>query len=469
MAWAAPLELLGEELRQRVDEGCAIPRELRERIAALDPEADAWNLERIDPLYDELMALAEDEALAAREPNELAAIRALRPHGPRSLGWSPSESEAVDRFHGAWTGRAVGCALGKPVEGMGMSWQGGQFVGRSEIKRYLLARGDWPLADYFSGRDAGDGKKLWCPASQRERIAFMEPDDDIHYTLVGLGVLERYGPGFRWHDVADFWLDHLPINAICTAEAQAIENFQRRSHRRYGEKLAATPAFTRRHRNPYREWIGAQIRADGWAYVCAGEPELAAEFAYRDACWTHERNGIYGEMLFAAIEAAAFVESDPARLVEIGLAEIPADCRLARLVRSCLSWVSQYSEFETCVTRVEEECGAMSPVHTLNNALICVLSLFYGQMDATQAPAVAVMCGHDTDCNGATVGSIVGARLGRSAFDDKLAARLNDTVRPAMVGFERVTMSELARRTHEQWQRVIAYQKARRLDQGSYL
>jgi hypothetical protein len=460
MAWAAPYELLREEIVQRKDEGAKVLDEWLARFATLDPLADAWALERIEPLYDELMALSEDPELASREPNELAAIRALRPAGPRSLAWTPSESEALDRFHGAWTGRAVGCALGKPVEGMGMSWRDGRFVGRTEIKGYLQSRGDWPLVDYFSGRDAGDGRKLWCPASQREQIAYMEPDDDIHYTLVGLGVLERYGPAFRWHDVADYWLDHIPINAICTAEAQAIQNFQMRSHRRYGSVLPATPSFTRRHRNPYREWIGAQIRSDGWAYVCAGQPERAAEFAYRDACWTHERNGIYGEMLFAAVQAAAFVEGDPRRLIEIGLSEIPAECRLARLVRQCLEWVGEYSDFESCVVRIERECGAMSPVHTLNNALICVLALFYGGMEATRTPAVAVMCGHDTDCNGATVGSIVGARLGRSGFEDRLAARLHDTIQPSMVGFERVSMTDLARRTYAQWQQVVAYQRA---------
>lgn len=32
----------------------------------------------------------------------------------------------------------------------------------------------WPLRDYFSGRDAGDGMKIGCELSQRERIAFMQ-------------------------------------------------------------------------------------------------------------------------------------------------------------------------------------------------------------------------------------------------------------------------------------------------------
>ncbi len=65
-----------------------------------------------------------------------------------------------------------------------------------------------------------------------------------------------------------------------------------------------TPEYTSTNRNLYREWIGAQIRADGWGYASAGNPERAAELAYRDACWTHRANGIYGEMMFAAIMAA---------------------------------------------------------------------------------------------------------------------------------------------------------------------
>src|SRR5262245_53122587 len=120
MSWDTPFNLLKHEIAQRRDEGCSIPRDLLARIDALDATNDAWKLGAIDPLYDELMALPDDLALAAREPNDLDRIRALRPDGPRDLGWSPSDDEALDRFHGAWTGRCVGCALGKPVELLGM-------------------------------------------------------------------------------------------------------------------------------------------------------------------------------------------------------------------------------------------------------------------------------------------------------------------------------------------------------------
>jgi hypothetical protein len=462
MSWDTPYNLLREEITQRRDEGCAIPEDLLARIGALDRERDAYNLRAIDPLYDELMGLPEDPLLAAAEPNDLEEIRRLRPAGPRDLGWTPNEDDALDRLHGAWTGRAVGCALGKPVEGLGMSRDDqGRVVGRARIKRYLANRGDWPLRDYFSGRDAGDGLTLWCPRSQREHVAYMEPDDDIHYTLVALGCLEQHGPDFTWQDVGRFWLARIPIFSICTAEAQAVENLQIRSTRPGDWTCAATPELTRRHRNPYREWIGAQIRADGWGWACAGKPELAAELAHRDASWTHERNGIYGEMMFAAMQAAAFVEGDPVRLVEIGLSEIPRDCRLARHTRACLGWLQDCADFEACMDRVEGALPGMSPVHTINNALICVLSLAYGRMRTTEAICTSVMCGHDTDCNGATVGSIVGAAAGRSRFGDALAARLHDTIKPSVIGFEEVTMRSLAERTLAQLRRVDEYHRAR--------
>src|SRR4051812_24359446 len=116
MSWDTPYALLRQEIIQRRDEGVVIPDDLLARIDALpsDPK-NAFDSSAIDPLYDELMALPEDPSLTATEPNDLDAIRTLRPHGPRALGYRPSDDEALDRFHGAWTGRAVGCALGKPV------------------------------------------------------------------------------------------------------------------------------------------------------------------------------------------------------------------------------------------------------------------------------------------------------------------------------------------------------------------
>ena len=446
--WSTPLGLLKEELGQRAYEGHPVPESLRDKVAAIE-DADAMNIAIIDPIFDELEALPRSSDFTYVQPNDLDDIRAERPDGPRQLG-RVNSSEILDRLHGAWTGRAAGCALGKPVEGVGMRGTQGM-DGRTTIRTYLENRGHWPLDFYFSGTEASDGIKLPCEMSQRENIAFMEPDDDIHYTLIALHVLEKHGPEFTWKDVANAWNNCLPYNAICTAETQAILNYNNAVPRTalMGRIKAdwVTPEYTSTHRNPYREWIGAQIRADGWGYACAGHPQLAAEFAWRDAHWTHRANGIYGEMMFAAITAAAFIEHDPVRLIEIGLSEIPSRSRLAEAITLALAQSDQAGDFHAYMDWVQEHYGDLSPVHTVNNALVVIGAMIYGQMDFHQSICTSVEGAWDTDCNGATCGSIVGAASGVKGLNSSLVAPLNDTIKPKVFGFEEIAMQELAERT----------------------
>ena len=149
----------------------------------------------------------------------------------------------------------------------------------------------------------------------------------------------------------------------------------------------------------------------------------------------------------AAVIAAAFVETEPKRLIEIGLSEIPENCKLAEAIRQALEWIRDCPDVESFMDRLDNQYGSLSPVHTVNNALIVVMSIFYGKGDPDRSICIAVMAGLDTDCNGATVGSITGAATGLRKFGGKLAAPLNDTIKPQVFGFQNITMKELAQRT----------------------
>jgi ADP-ribosylglycohydrolase len=76
-----------------------------------------------------------------------------------------------------------------------------------------------------------------------------------------------------------------------------------------------------------------------------------------------------------------------------------------------------------------------------------LLGLLYGGNDLTQTISIAVMGGLDTDCNGATAGSILGAAEGASALPSRWTAPLNDTIRSVVVGFDNSRISDLAART----------------------
>ncbi len=120
----------------------------------------------------------------------------------------------------------------------------------------------------------------------------------------------------------------MPFGLTYTAEKVAYRNFT----------LGIWPPHSALFRNPFREWIGAQIRADIFGYVMPGQPEKAAELAFRDASISHDKNGIYGEMFVAAMIAAAFGASNAESIVNAGLNEIPEESRLAAAVRATQLW-----------------------------------------------------------------------------------------------------------------------------------
>ena len=59
--------------------------------------------------------------------------------------------------------------------------------------------------------------------------------------------------------------------------------------------------------------------------------------AHRDACISHVKNGIYGEMFVAAMLAAAACTDDFEAVVSCGLAQIPYTSRLHEAVTDVLN------------------------------------------------------------------------------------------------------------------------------------
>jgi ADP-ribosylglycohydrolase len=78
--------------------------------------------------------------------------------------------------------------------------------------------------------------------------------------------------------------------------------------------------------------------------------------------------------------------------------------------------------------------------------LVCI-GLLYGQLDYGKSICIAVSGGIDTDCNGATVGSIVGMILGAKNLPEYWITPLCDTVETGVQGYTLVPISQLAKDT----------------------
>lgn len=451
--WERLQETVRLEMIQRGEEGCRINGFAEKLAAAGEDEAQLMQV------YRELMALSVAEDFPYQEPSALQEIRRLRPEGPRKLTAEWSTAEWRDKFYGAWLGRSAGCALGKPLEYLDYLYGKNGRPGWENVELWFRGADAWPITGYTpehsrAEAEYGLGLNDWSPTlmSTRESIQFMESDDDIRYTLLGLLLLEQKGLDWDSWDVGKLWHQHLTYSQVCTAETQVYMNFAQETSHLHGDKPADWPhrlESMRMYLNPYREWIGAAIRADGLAYGAAGHPELAAELGWRDASFSHVKNGIYGEMFNAAMISAAFAEKDNERIIEIGLSEIPSTSRLASDVRRGVEIAKKAKSERELVSRIWDSFSHYDAVHTNNNAALVAAALIYGGDDFEKAIVTSVYGGMDTDCNGATVGSIMGAKLGASSLPQAWIEPLHDTLYADLPGFHPIAISECAERSYQ--------------------
>lgn len=445
LTWAQPEDLLAHELVQSADEGKDVA-DVRDRwVAAGGDPTPAVSGAGPVPAPPALRALARDlldelDALpGASGPDTWAEVEALLPPAPslprRPAGPDPETAYAA-RVRGAWTGRAAGCLLGKPVEK----------IPRAGIEEILRSTGRWPLDRWFTAVGLPDDvAERWpwnrrsAPTSLEENISGMPEDDDLNYPILALALLERHGRGFTTDDVAQLWLDNLPAGRTFTAERAAYRNI-----------LDGRPVpETATHHNPFREWIGALIRTDLLGWVSPGDVRGAARLAWADARLSHTRDGIYGAMWAAGLAAAAVVTADVEQVLDAADAVVPPGSGLAAAVALGRSLGHDCDGSEAGVRagldRIHAEFGHLHWVHTLNNAAVIAFALTTGRGEFGRSVSIAVTAGWDTDSAAATVGGVVGA-LAPERIGERWTAPLDGRIATSLPGGEQ-RIDDLARRT----------------------
>ncbi|MET7859038.1 ADP-ribosylglycohydrolase family protein [Streptomyces sp. NPDC005318] len=446
VTWVQPEDLIGHELRQAAEDG-RDAREIErrwyaaggapapERAGASKPPAPRALRALAGRLLDELALSASP--LAVDEPTDLAAIRAACPHWPTSRRDPPPVGAA--RLEAAWLGRAAGCLLGKPVEKLPLAG----------IRALARATGNWPLTTWFTARGLPAGLAAAYPWNRRsastslaENIDGMPEDDDLNHPLLTLLLTQRYGRSFGTADLARLWLDELPAGRTFTAERVAYRNLLD----------GIEPPDTARYRNPFREWIGAQIRADVHGWTHPGDPAAAAEQAHRDALLTHTGNGVYGAMFTAAALAeAAGGEADVHGALAAGLRVVPPRSRFAHAVRTGIGAAREERDFDTVADRLHAAFGAYHWVHVLPNAALLAAALTHADGDFSGSICRAVSGGWDTDSNGATAGSLAGLLAGRpDALPERWTAPLKNRLATSVPGFDSIGFDALAELTYQE-------------------
>lgn len=434
--WEAYSKNLELEYRQSTEEGYDLTP-WREMMTAVSKLPDCREKDQFaDILFQAVINAERMPKYGYQEPSELSAIKALRKE--QLIDRRPvSDAVLKEKIRGAWLGRIIGCLLGKPIEG----------IRTNELLPLLKESNNYPMYRYIVSDDITEEMcdrfsfrlkgKCWA-----DTISAAPVDDDTNYTVFAQLLIDRYGREFTPADVGHLWLSSQAKDAYCTAERVAFRNLVN----------GYAPPASAIYKNPYREWIGAQIRGDYFGYINPGDPETAADMAWRDASISHVKNGIYGEMFAAAMTACAAVCEKTEDIILGGLSQVPSTSRLYEAIEDILNQyrngVPEDKVFKYIHTQWDE-FNQHDWCHTISNAMIVAAALLYGRGDFGKSICLAVQTGFDTDCNGATVGSIVGMQKGAAVIEERWVKPLHGKLETSIFGVGTVAVDQLVEKTME--------------------
>ena len=275
------------------------------------------------------------------------------------------------------------------------------------------------------------------------------PNDDVDLQLVWLAAVEHEGKNIDSHVLAKYWETYVSSGI---SEYGACKN---------NYSMGILPPLSGHIRNENRESNGAWIRTEIWACLCAGNPALAANYAYYDACVDHSREGIYAAVFMAAVQAAAFFENDVYKLAEIGLSYLPEECGVRNAVNLIIDCYKNGDDWKTARKKLliaepssfGEICGEWKGTEQVPACKKCpvqekdvdipeavhgydapasigivLIGWLYGGGDFGKSVCLAVNCGEDADCTAGSLGAMLGISRGGSALPEKWGKNCSEKI-----------------------------------------
>jgi ADP-ribosylglycohydrolase len=257
-------------------------------------------------------------------------------------------------------------------------------------------------------------------------------NDDVVYELVFLDVFARHGRRLTARQLGLAWVRQIPFG--WSAEWIALRNLN----------MGILPPRSGAFRNPYSDWIGAQMRGMVCGMLAPGWPLEAARLAWIDASVSHARNGTCGELYAAVLTALAYVRQDERALLEEALNYIPPGSEYAAVAREILAVLRSEPNPAAAWRLLDARFEEYNWIHAYPNLAADMLALWHARGDLTTAFRWLAHAGLDVDCNAGLVGTVLGVMHGAP---EKWAAPLGDLLETYLRGKERLSIRELAART----------------------
>ncbi len=322
----------------------------------------------------------------------------------------PDEKKLFEQIHGGWLGEIIGSALGTAIEGFKSS-------------RIWEVFGE--ITDYVKPPET--------------------LNDDITFELALLEAFRQKGYEITSEDIADQWVGYIPF--AYTAEEVALNHLRSGIYPPQSGYLA----------NPYREMIGAAMRAAVCGALAPGNPRKAAELAWKDGRISHHNNGILAEVFNAVLVSMSYVETDMKTILTKAMKAIPKDCEFYSVLDFAYQACEQSDNYRQAYELCEAKYKEYNWVHTYPNLAAEVVAVYFAGNDFQKAMTILMMAGQDNDCTGGPIGHAYGVMLGAGTLDRKFTEPLKDQLDTYVRTMESQTITSLSEKTLNA---VIQYNKS---------
>ena len=269
------------------------------------------------------------------------------------------------------------------------------------------------------------------PAWDRSMIN-QQWQDDIYVEMTFLKTLEDYG--------FDVSIRQAGIDFANSQYGLAHANECGRNNLRLG---IAPPYSGHPKYNEHADDIDYQIEADFSGIIAPGTPQIVVELGEKFGRLMNYGDGVYGGQFVGAMYAEAFFETDIHKIVEAGLAAIPAESQYAEAIRDVIRWHKSYPDDWQKTWQLIEDKYNLNPEYRkfscsrsvsegenidakINGAYI-VMGLLYGEGDLDKTIIISMRCGQDSDCNPSNAAGILATSMGMENLPERYTAGIDES------------------------------------------
>lgn len=319
---------------------------------------------------------------------------------PKPVPVDTDSEEFWEKIRAAWLSQFIGAAMGTMVEGYTSR---NLFEAFGSVESYI-----------------------------REPNTY---NDDITYEIAFLDAFKECGFDITPTDIALSWAGLIPCG--WSAEEIALRNI----------KQGIFPPQSGIFRNPFNEWIGAQMKGGIIGMVCPGDVYMAAKLAWADGEIAHANNGILGEVFNAVLTSLSFVCDDVEEIVKSAIGFIPSDSEYYSVVSFAYEQCKSKRTWQEALEACEERYKAYNWIHAYPNACCEIIALLYGGGDYKKTLNIITMCGIDADCNAGMIMPLLAIQKGMGIIPKDLLHPAFEKLTTYMRGYEIITLDELVQDT----------------------